>query len=147
MTCAFVSLWMQILLQPVSRPLPQGRARIGQLGRDHRRMNAACELTGASRRAGRWYELFAQRSLHSVLTCCLCTARGTHTGVGSRIPLQALRDLIRWLTKTVVLYKLRVQDAIVGSTRSCRSVRENKSFALVAGPGSHCRIRRILLFY
>ena len=27
--------------------------------------------------AGRWYVLAAQRSLHPVLSCCLCTARGT----------------------------------------------------------------------
>ena len=28
--------------------------------------------------AGRWHMLATQRSLHPVLSCCLCTARGTH---------------------------------------------------------------------
>ena len=32
----------------------------------------------AKQNAGRWYMLTAQRSLHPVLSCCLCTARGTH---------------------------------------------------------------------
>ena len=31
-----------------------------------------------SKNAGRWYMLMAQRSLHPVLSCYLCTARGNH---------------------------------------------------------------------
>ena len=34
-------------------------------------------IWAAKQSAGRWYVLATQRSLHPVLSCCLCTARGT----------------------------------------------------------------------